>query len=74
MNLDKNTTPNRCPLCGEHNFCGNLSPSSKGEACWCTDSSIPFSDSLLSQVSDADKNKTCICQACTLSHKLGSDK
>lgn len=69
MNLEKNTTPSYCPLCGENNYCGNLSPSDNGEACWCVDRSITFSDCLLSQVSDADKNNVCICKACALKHK-----
>lgn len=63
---------NNCPLCGENNFCGNLSPNNKDKACWCMDSSMKFPDSLLMQVTDADKNKNCICKACALSYKLGS--
>ncbi|GAC21167.1 cysteine-rich CWC family protein [Paraglaciecola arctica] len=63
---------NNCPVCGENNFCGNLSPSNKDEACWCMDSAISFPDSLLNQVSDADKNKKCICKACALKHQLHS--
>ena len=74
MSLEKSTTPSRCPLCGDSNFCGNLSPNNNGEACWCMDSSLTFPDSLLSQVSDADKNKTCICKACAMSHNLRSEK
>jgi len=64
---------NNCPLCGENNACGNLSPSNKGEACWCMDSAISFADSLLSQVSEADKNQACICKACALGLTLPSD-
>jgi hypothetical protein len=74
LSLEKNTTANQCPLCGENNFCGNLSPSKKGEACWCTNSAITFPDRLLSQVSDVDKNKKCICKACALSHKLHGEE
>lgn len=64
---------NNCPLCGQNNFCANLSASSKDETCWCMDKSIKFPDSLLSQVSDAEKNKACICKACALSHRLDSN-
>ncbi|WP_366939237.1 cysteine-rich CWC family protein [uncultured Paraglaciecola sp.] len=73
LSLEKSTTPNRCPLCGENNFCGNLSPSEKGAACWCMDSAITFPDSLLCQVLNADKDKKCICKACAQSHNLDSD-
>lgn len=74
MNLEKNTTPINCPWCGENNFCGNLLPSDNGEACWCADSAITFPDGLLSQVSDVDKNKVCLCKACALKHKYDLGK
>tara|TARA_R110000751_G_scaffold3930_4_gene18454 strand:+ start:46824 stop:46976 length:153 start_codon:yes stop_codon:yes gene_type:complete len=37
------------------------------------DSAISFPDSLLSQVADADKNTSCICQACAVNHQMFSD-
>jgi hypothetical protein len=70
LNLENNATQSECPLCGEHNFCGNLSASDNGAICWCVDSKITFPDRLLSQVSDVDKNKKCICKACALKHQL----
>jgi hypothetical protein len=70
LSLDKNSIGSNCPLCGENNACGNLSSNNNSETCWCMDSAITFPDSLLSQVSDADKNNKCICKACALSHKL----
>lgn len=70
LNLENNATQNDCPLCGENNFCGNVSPSDNGAVCWCVDSKITFPDSLLSQVSDVDKNQKCICKACALKHQL----
>ncbi|PKG97225.1 cysteine-rich CWC family protein [Paraglaciecola sp. MB-3u-78] len=74
MNIQKSSTPSRCPLCGENNVCGNLSANNNGEGCWCMDNSISFPDSLLNQVTDADKNTSCICKACALSHKPERDK
>lgn len=74
MSQEKSTTPSNCPLCGQNNFCGNLSPNNNGEACWCADSSITFPDGLLNQVANTDKNKACICKACALSHKEKSNK
>jgi hypothetical protein len=74
LGLEKNGTPNFCPLCGENNSCGNLSANNQGEDCWCVDSAISFPDSLLSQVSDADKNKACICKTCALRHKLHGEE
>jgi hypothetical protein len=69
--FEKNTLSNNCPLCGQNNFCGNLLPNNNGEAWGCIDSSITFPDSLLSQVTEVDKNKVCICKTCALSHQLG---
>jgi hypothetical protein len=69
VSFNKSSTPNLCPLCGENNACGNLSANKSAKDCWCVDSSITFADSLLSQVSDADKNKSCICKACAVSHQ-----
>ena len=65
--FEKYITPENCPLCGNNNYCGNLS-SSDNKACWCRDNKVQFPGSLLSQVSDADKNKACICKTCALSH------
>lgn len=74
MSIEKSYLPNRCPLCGENNFCGNLSSSNKDQACWCMDSAITFPDSLLNQVPDVDKNKSCICKACANGHNLAKDQ
>ena len=74
MSLEKDTILSHCPLCGKNNLCGNISPNNNGEACWCMDNSLTFSDDLLSQVSNADKNKVCICKACALSHKTDLGK
>lgn len=74
MSLDKSSISDYCPLCRQNNLCGNLSSSNNAATCWCVDSSITFPDSLLSQISDADINKACICKACALSHKLEIDK
>lgn len=74
LNVKKSSTPSDCPLCGENNFCGNLSANNNGESCWCADSAITFPDSLLRQVSDVDKNKACICKACALAHKSDRNK
>jgi hypothetical protein len=69
LDLEINTSSSHCPLCARNNSCGNLLSNSNTEACWCTHSSITFSDSLLSQVLDVDKNKACICKACALKHE-----
>ena len=36
---------------------------------WCMESKIPFSDDLLNQLTDAAKNKVCICKACAMGNK-----
>ena len=74
LSLEKIITPSHCPLCGENNFCGNVSAIDNTEACWCMDGAITFPDSLLSQVSNVDEDKKCICKACAQSYNLDSDK
>lgn len=73
LSLEKSGSPSFCPLCGENNLCGNLSPNNNAADCWCVDSAISFPDSLLKQVSDVAKNNACICKACALSHQLEGD-
>ncbi|WP_299083715.1 cysteine-rich CWC family protein [uncultured Paraglaciecola sp.] len=68
MNLEK-TSLSHCPLCGDNNGCTNSSPNNNTAACWCMESKIPFSDDLLNQLTDAAKNKVCICKACAMGNK-----
>ncbi|MFT6529302.1 MAG: hypothetical protein ACJAZB_000945 [Psychrosphaera sp.] len=65
--------PQLCPLCAKDNACGNLvndslvcDPETK-QTCWCQNPKLQFPPELLQQVPDAEKNKSCICQACATS-------
>lgn len=69
MKQEEYATPENCPLCAQKNHCGNLSSSEKNETCWCINSNITFPEGLLNQVSDAAKNKACICKTCALKYK-----
>ncbi|XPF95254.1 cysteine-rich CWC family protein [Colwellia sp. RE-S-Sl-9] len=67
MNEKEYVSVSNCPLCNKPNNCGNLLKSNK--PCWCMDEIIDFPESLLNQVVDIAKNKTCICKSCALKHK-----
>jgi len=69
LSREESIAPENCPLCGNNNYCGNLSSVDNSKACWCTDIKMTFPDSLLNQVPDPDKNRACICKACALGHK-----
>ncbi len=53
----------RCPLCGEANYCQSEMPQScqKG-ACWCRSQSFPAA--LLAQLPEDEMAVRCICQNC----------
>lgn len=60
----------RCPLCEAPNGCA-LADNHKADRCWCQ--SVDFNPELLSQISPADKNRRCICQACAeKAHRLAT--
>lgn len=61
--------PNTCPLCGKPNNCGNLTIVNGKKACWCSDSSIKFTEELLSKVPQELKGKACICRTCAIKHQ-----
>ncbi|MBA6234473.1 MULTISPECIES: cysteine-rich CWC family protein [unclassified Colwellia] len=48
-----------CPLCNNQNLCG---VSNTTKPCWCTLEKVP--SALIQGVPDAEKGKSCICQAC----------
>lgn len=51
--------PDRCPLCGESNACGNVA----GRAsCWCQTTTIPRS--VLERLPDDAVNVACVCARC----------
>lgn len=51
--------PDRCPLCGEPNECGNLAglPS-----CWCSTTAIPRA--LLARLPEGAVDVACVCARC----------
>lgn len=59
--------PEDCPLCGINNFCGNLSATTN-DKCWCADSNVTFSETLLNKVPKNARNKACICKDCALKY------
>lgn len=61
-------SPEKCPLCGADNSCGNL-PSNRSGACWCTDSAISFPEELLNSIPEELRGKACICKACALKYQ-----
>ncbi|NQZ20691.1 MAG: cysteine-rich CWC family protein [Colwellia sp.] len=56
MTLNPNVS--HCPLCQQKNRCEIASL----QGCWCLLEKVP--KALIQQVSDEDKDKVCICQAC----------
>ncbi|MEO9274910.1 cysteine-rich CWC family protein [Marinomonas sp. 5E14-1] len=57
-----------CPFCHMDNRC---SVSEEGP-CWCFTMIIP--DGMLELLSDQDKGKTCVCQACIERYNDDADK
>jgi hypothetical protein len=51
--------PDRCPICREPNDCGLTAGKT---TCWCFDTPMPAA--ALERVPAADRNRSCICQAC----------
>jgi len=58
----------RCPICQLNNRCGvnDTTP------CWCTLEKVPAE--LIAQLSDEQKDKVCICQACIKNFNLENIK
>jgi len=52
----------QCPLCGQPNRCAPADTGSFASPCWCKSQTFP--PELLAQVAPAERNKSCICQAC----------
>jgi len=63
-----NPDPTICPLCGKNNRCGMAQSSGNDQPCWCMSGEFSFPDSLLNEVTDAAKNKACICRECASRH------
>ncbi|WP_317134828.1 cysteine-rich CWC family protein [Rhodoferax lithotrophicus] len=66
-NMPSNTSDlaTNCPLCGKPNQCAMEMERATGvqqPPCWCTQAT--FSAALLSQISEATRNKACICADC----------
>jgi hypothetical protein len=66
QNMASNDDPRLCPLCHQHNECGNLIPVT--DNCWCRDPEITFPKELLAQLPASAKHKACICRACVLAY------
>jgi len=71
-NNPENTSPDLCPICHKDNRCGNLSDCGSSTNCWCRSPEIKFSDKLLNQIPNDEKNKACICKACALSNNFNT--
>ena len=56
--------PLNCPLCGDANFCANVSKSDNNALCWCNSPAIVFPEELIHQVPSALRQKACICKNC----------
>jgi hypothetical protein len=57
--------PTRCPICGEPNVCAMEMAKvtgSKPKLCWCMDA--VFTPAAMDQVTDAAKDKACVCAKC----------
>jgi hypothetical protein len=67
-----NINPLNCPLCGNTNFCGNISKSGNAAECWCQAPEIMFPQELIQQVPSALRDKACICKNCVekFNHQL----
>jgi len=64
--------PRHCPLCGQANQCAmeveRLTGVKQGP-CWCTQ--VDFNRAVLDRLSDAERGKACICQACATRTRTG---
>ncbi|AWB66323.1 hypothetical protein C2869_07700 [Saccharobesus litoralis] len=63
MSQTEYVSPEKCPLCNQANFCGNLS-NDDSKPCWCMDDNISFPGELLQLVPSEAQGKACICKAC----------
>lgn len=60
-------TPAQCPLCGNNNFCIQVTGVGCGkndEQCWCFNTEISFPKALLERIPDDLKGQACICEGC----------
>lgn len=73
MDLEESVAAEICPLCGKNNQCGQLCSGDNKDACWCASGELEFPESLLNRVSNAAKNRACICKACALKHMQDGD-
>lgn len=55
--------PDRCPLCGDSNACGNLAGQSE---CWCTDTHVPRA--AIEALPEGADRVACICERCALAY------
>ncbi len=58
--------PECCPLCGGPNACKLCKTDGGSEPCWCAAIKIP--ETLLACVPEKDRNVSCICSNCVLTH------
>ena len=59
-------TPECCPLCGGPNACKLCTTDGGSDPCWCASVKIP--DTLLACVPEKERNVSCICSNCVLTH------
>lgn len=54
--------PNRCPLCGQANRCGQADPALATRPCWCFSAAVE--PQALALLPDALLNRSCLCPRC----------
>ncbi len=60
-----------CPLCGSANECAPAAAGSFEVECWCTRVSID--PQVLAEVPPALRGIACLCRACAVRRRAGSD-
>jgi len=60
--MDTLTPQQLCPLCQKANACAIAQTGNMTSHCWCMQ--VRINSEVLAQLSTAQKNIACICQAC----------
>lgn len=54
--------PNRCPLCGQPNQCGQCDPAKVEQPCWCF--SVDIAAQTQAAIPPQALDKACLCPRC----------
>jgi hypothetical protein len=65
--MSASPSPERCPLCGEHNACGMAAGAG---SCWCFSTKVPAD--VLERVPQEARDKVCVCEACANGKRGGA--